>query len=61
MTEYNDGFTMKVDWLDRREWNPDCSKCYHFEHTHCDNIESDHYGHNILPFHPACSHFEEKY
>jgi hypothetical protein len=47
---------LKDEWHERMV-SRDCSLCEHFEHTYCDCLDSDHYGHVLLPFHPACGSF----
>lgn len=44
MTKQADGFRMDVDWLDDCRWEPECQHCHFFEHTYCDNSQSEHHG-----------------
>lgn len=62
MTRYIDGheFEVDVEWIDGNKWSPYCNECIHYEHTYCDNPESDHYGHYLATFHRACPQFEEE-
>ena len=61
MTTYGEGFRKERDWDGANDYISDCNECYNFEHNHCDSTQSNHYGHMLLPFHPACDKFQEKY
>lgn len=38
-----------------------CEHCDEHDGTHCQNMLSDHYGHALAEFHPACEHFVNVY
>jgi hypothetical protein len=60
MTASKDGIETKPDWMEYGTHSPECKECSYFKHNHCDNPNSDHYGHMLMPFHPACKTFMEK-
>lgn len=60
MTTHNNGIETKPDWMDYGTHNPECKECAYFKHNYCDNPESDHYGHMLMPFHVGCKVFMEK-
>lgn len=33
-----------------------CEDCDEYDGTYCRNLLSDHYGHSVSRFHPACEH-----
>jgi hypothetical protein len=62
MTAHCDAYEQVDDWLEEMVAY-DCGRCEYFKRMYCDGMDSDHYGHMLMPDHPACGYFnfKEKY